>query len=129
MDPTMRRRDFLRSAAAAGAATALGPRLPDAFARLPGGSILDLPASSAPIDTIVVCMMENRSFDHYLGWLANDEAYIETGRSRYGRRFHVDADNSRGYAAPDGAVFRTFHLGSDPDFPTYRGCGSRSGHG
>jgi phospholipase C len=128
----MRRRDFLRSAAAAGAATALGPQLPDAFAhRLPGGSILDLPASSAPIDTIVVCMMENRSFDHYLGWLANDEAYLEAGRSRYGRRFHVDADNSQGYAAPDGAVFRTFHLGSHPEFwNPFRGCDFRDpGHG
>jgi phospholipase C len=130
----MKRRDFLRSAAAAGAATVLGPKLPEAFGHrlhLPGGSILDLPASAAPIDTIVVCMMENRSFDHYLGWLADDEAYLEAGRSRYGRRFRVYGDNSRGYADPDGAVFATFHLGTDPRFPNpYRGCGfDDPGHG
>jgi phospholipase C len=134
----MKRREFLRSAAATGAAAALGPYLPDGIAdafaarlRLPGGSILDLPASSAPIDTVVVCMMENRSFDHYLGWLASDETYLEAGRSRYGRRFRIDADNVVGYADPTGAVHRTFHLGTHPDFPNpYRGCDyGDPGHG
>lgn len=129
----MQRRDFLRSAAAAGAAALVGPKIPDAFGRLrlPGGSILDLPASQAPIDTVVVCMMENRSFDHYLGWLANDETYLEAGRSRYGRRFRIDADNSRAYSAPNGEVVPTFHLGTTPEFENpYRGCGFRDpGHG
>ena len=79
------RRDFLRSATAVGAAGALGRIVPDAeAARLPGGSMLDLPASAAPIDTVVVMMMENRSFDHYLGWLASDETYLETGRCALG---------------------------------------------
>ncbi len=62
----MHRREFLRRAALrGGAAAVLGPRFPSALAverlpRLAGGSILDLPAADAPIDTIVVLMMENR---------------------------------------------------------------------
>ena len=130
----MRRRDFLRSTAAAGALATLGfgPHEADARGRrLRGGSILDLPASEAPIDTVVVCMMENRSFDHYLGWLATDEAYLEAGRSRYGKRFRIDGDNRRRYRDPTGTAVPTFHLGTSPEFPNpYRGCGFRDpGHG
>jgi phospholipase C len=57
------RRDFLTLAAGA---TALDLRLaPGAQA-----SARTLPApSEAPFDTVVVLMMENRSFDHVLGWL------------------------------------------------------------
>jgi hypothetical protein len=29
-------------------------------------------------------MMENCSFDHYLGWLGSDETYLEAGKSRWG---------------------------------------------
>ena len=36
-------------------------------------ALTDLSAKQSPVDTIVVVMMENRSFDHYLGWLADDE--------------------------------------------------------
>src|SRR6185503_18907092 len=105
MDHRLTRRDFLRGAAIAGGSAALlGPRIPEAFAgprpkRIRGGSILDLPASASPIDHVVVIMMENRSFDHYLGWLGTDEAYREAGRARYSR-FRVKADNSRVYRAP-----------------------------
>ena len=71
------RRDLLKGAALAGAAAALTPA--DALAgrlRTPlGGPAartagLGLP-SNAPIDTVVVVMMENRSFDHFLGWMPN----------------------------------------------------------
>ena len=34
--------------------------------------------------------MENRSFDHYLGWLADRRAYMDAGRARYGPTFRVD---------------------------------------
>jgi phospholipase C len=54
------RRDFLKGAAAAGSLATLGSR--HALAALGA-------AKNAPVDTIVVVMMENRSFDHYLGWL------------------------------------------------------------
>ena len=59
------RRDFLRSAAGAASAAAL--------AGVQAGTQGDaqaLPSPSASeIDHIVVVMMENRSFDHFLGWL------------------------------------------------------------
>ena len=48
--------------------------------RLPQGRCSTQP-SDCPIDTVVVLMMENRSFDHYLGWLGADEQYLERGRS------------------------------------------------
>ncbi len=57
------RRDFLTLAAGA---TALDLRLaPGAYA---GARTLP-PPSEAPFETVVVLMMENRSFDHVLGWL------------------------------------------------------------
>jgi len=70
----MRRRDFLqRTALAAGAATALGTVLdPDALVAAAASRQRRRPLPdprNLPIDTFVVLMMENRSFDHYLGWL------------------------------------------------------------
>jgi phospholipase C len=130
----MRRREFLKTSAAVGAAVLLGDALP-ALARrpprIPGGSMLDLSAAQAPLDTIVVLMMENRSFDHYLGWLGSDEQYLETGRSLYGRRFGVRAQSRRFYKTPEGARIDTFPLTIHPDFANpYRGCGfGDPGHG
>jgi phospholipase C len=59
------RRDFLRSAAGAASAAALvGVQAGTQ------GDAQALPSPSASeIDHIVVVMMENRSFDHFLGWL------------------------------------------------------------
>jgi phospholipase C len=60
------RRRFLKTAAATGGALTLGGfgAIPDAFsqAALP-------PPELSGIEHIVVLMMENRSFDHMLGWL------------------------------------------------------------
>jgi len=136
----MNRRELLRRAALLGGAAAVGRALP-AFAapaptwerrppKIAGGSILDLPAAEAPIDTVLVLMMENRSFDHYLGWLAGDERYLEEGRRLY-RRFRIDANNTQRYRAPGGGVVSTFHLPSDATEPNpYRGCGHPDpGHG
>src|SRR3954449_4275328 len=73
-DDYLKRREFLqRTALAAGLATALGTVL-DAetlvaeAARKQRRRPLPSPRN-LPIDTFVVLMMENRSFDHYLGWL------------------------------------------------------------
>jgi phospholipase C len=64
------RRDFLRRAASASAA-ALAASLPDATTNAQSiDAILPAPASSG-IEHIVVVMMENRSFDHLLGWMPN----------------------------------------------------------
>jgi len=86
--------------------------------------LLEGSAKDAPIDTIVVAMMENRSFDHYFGWLADDERYLERGKERYGRRFHVDGDQRQEFAAPDGAVYETAPWLTQTGEPNpYRGCG------
>src|SRR4029450_9421297 len=106
----LNRRDFLISSAALGAAGALGRFAPEAEARLPGGSIIDRPASAAPIDTGGGVVMETRSFDHYLGWLAADEDYLETGRSLWGRRFAVDGSTDETYPSPAGGDVSTFPM-------------------
>jgi phospholipase C len=73
-DPYYRRREFLqRTALTAGLAAGLGTLLdPDTLvaeaARKQRRHKLPSPRN-LPIDTFVVLMMENRSFDHYLGWL------------------------------------------------------------
>ena len=85
------RRAFLRATGLLGTASVLGACAPpvdldlDGIGReyhpdfVPSGSILDLPASEAPIDHVVILMMENRSFDHYLGWLGRDAGFLERG--------------------------------------------------
>ncbi len=127
----LNRRDFLRTTAALGAAGMVGRFAGDAEARrLPGGSILDLPAAAAPIDTVVVMMMENRSFDHYLGWLANDEAYLEEGRQSWGQRFRVDGSTDEAYPRPDGTLVSTFPQLDASESNPWRGCGHPDpGHG
>ena len=78
-----------------GAGGGLGAKPPG-----PGGrNMLEFAAASCPVQRVVLVMMENRSFDHWLGWLADDEAYLEAGRPGYGADFTVDgpaaADLSR----------------------------------
>jgi hypothetical protein len=61
-----------------------------------------MPAPSASgIDHVVVLMMENRSFDHYLGWLPGSD----------GRQAGLQ------YPDPAGQLHATYHLA------TYQGCG------
>jgi phospholipase C len=105
------RRELLKGAVAAGgltalgagAASALGPRM------LAGPGLRDLGSpGAAPIDTVVVVMMENRSFDHFLGWMPG--------------AIH---DRTRTYVNGDGQAFTPYHLGKDT-----RGCGHPDpGHG
>jgi phospholipase C len=121
------RREFLRRTAYLGGAVALGgPAL------APGRrataedftSMLDEPAKESPIDTVVVVMMENRSFDHYFGWLADDERYIERGKRRYGKRFRVAGKQRQTFTAPDGTPVSTTPLLTNPtETNPYRGCG------
>src|SRR6266576_1554877 len=70
MSPISRRR-FLTTAATAAGSVALGcgdhPMIAPRRAQLIGGLLPD-PASCG-IEHVVVFMMENRSFDHFLGWL------------------------------------------------------------
>lgn len=103
----LRRREFLQRTAvtaglAASAGLLLGPQTLIAEAarqqrRAPLPSPGDL-----PIDTFVVLMMENRSFDHFVGWLPGADGK-QAGLS---------------YADPSGKTFQTHPLA-----PDYQGCG------
>ena len=81
----MRRREFLeRTAYAAGLAgmTMLpsGTLLAEAAKAQATGSGLPDPRNM-PLDHVVVLMMENRSFDHYFGWLTSDADATQNQRS------------------------------------------------
>ena len=94
------RRRFLRGAAATGGLLTLGglTRSPFAFAQNP-----PLPSpDDTGIKHIVVLMMENRSFDHMLGWLDGAD----------GRQAGLR------YADASGTLHRTYRLA-----PDYQGCG------
>jgi phospholipase C len=73
-DAFMRRRDFLARAAALAGAASLATVLPadTVVAEAARHGLRALPSPrNVPINTFVVLMMENRSFDHYLGWYPN----------------------------------------------------------
>ena len=75
-DEHMRRREFLAKTAAIAGVAGLATALP-AQALIRGAAATQaasngLPSpSNMPIDTFVVLMQENRSFDHYFGWRAD----------------------------------------------------------
>jgi phospholipase C len=113
------RREFLRRTAQLGGAVALGGPALAANARVAlaaddFGSMLDDPAKESPIDTVVVVMMENRSFDHYFGWVSE-----------------ADALQDQSFPDPEGNAVPTRHfstLGSGG--MEYKGCGHPDpGHG
>ena len=75
---TVNRREFLRKAVSVPAAAALAGTLAQSTSQAQAqptpqaGSPLELPDPGASgIEHVVVVMMENRSFDHLLGWLPN----------------------------------------------------------
>lgn len=96
----------------------------------PHASILDHPAAECPVDTIVIVMMENRSFDHYLGWLADDHEYIDAGRRRYGSDFAPDGQVRQWYADANGKRVPTRSASSyQSEKVETRGCTFRNpGH-
>ncbi len=92
-DPRLTRRALLGGAAAGAGALALGR----------GGALAAKPAPGPPpFDHVVVVMMENRSFDHFLGWLPGADG-------RQAGLTYVDLD---GVAQP-----------TRPLAPDYQGCG------
>ncbi len=106
----LRRREFLQRTAllagiGAGAASLLAPdTLVQEAAARQGAAGLPAPRN-LPIDTFVVLMMENRSFDHYLGWLPQADGR-QAGlqyADRTGRRFstHRLTGDFQGCAHPD----------------------------
>jgi phospholipase C len=117
-DAALSRRELLeRAAYAAGMA--------GAASLLPADTLLQAAASAKgspvpkprdmPIDHFVVVMMENRSFDHYFGWLG------QTGL--------VDGSQSETYLDPAGNPVATRHA-SSMGAAEWQGCGfSDPGHG
>ena len=102
MTPTnLTRRKFLTLAAGAGGAVGLGGITP-VFARPP----LPSPDRSG-INHIVVVMMENRSFDHFLGWLPHAN----------GRQSGLT------YYDSNGVPHKTYALATDTTTGDYQGCG------
>jgi phospholipase C len=123
----LNRREFLQRAGMTGGALAAAAALPACHTVFPLGyrphhNMLRRPARQSPIDTVVIVMSENRSFDHWLGWLGRDVAYREAGRSRYGRFFHVDADNRQTYIGPNGPQSTQHMIGWSYLSNPYRGC-------
>ncbi|HWI72107.1 MAG TPA: alkaline phosphatase family protein [Baekduia sp.] len=110
-DGYLRRREFLaRTAAAAGLGTGAALLLhPDRLvgeAAAAQGRAAALPAGrNLPIDTFVVLMMENRSFDHYLGWLPGADGMQSglTYKNAAGQSFatHRLTGDFQGCAHPD----------------------------
>jgi len=100
-EPTtsMGRRTFLAGAAAAAGVVALTGRERIAAAATGGPTTLPPPAASG-IDHIVLVMMENRSFDHFFGWLPGAD----------GKQAGLT------YTDRDGKPHDTHHL------RTYQGC-------
>ena len=122
----MDRRDFLKAGLVLGGAAALGgcrviPIDPTPSAR--AHSVLDGPPGDSGIDTIVVCMMENRSFDSYFGWLARDDWYLEHGRKLYGSNFAVNGNSFQSFPGPGGTPVDTYRRVLYPDLDPWRACG------
>ena len=133
MASDVNRREFLVRAGAAwlgaaGASQVLWNITAEAMPRavtapMAAGSVLAGNASECPIDTIVVVMMENRSFDHYLGWLGQDDAYLDAGRRRYGAGFFVDGLVHQSFPDGLGELVATRPAESfDPEKAETRGC-------
>jgi phospholipase C len=132
------RREFLVGAGLIAGATALGgtralaaPMRAGATPRLTPTSALDASATDAPFDTVVVVMMENRSFDHLLGWMGTDAAYLDAGRRHYGSDFAIDGNQDQTYTDAQGQPVATHWLpGTTGEEYPYQGCGEHiPGHG
>ena len=91
--------------------------------RIPQGHMLDMVGSESPIDHVVILMMENRSFDHWLGWLRDDAGYHDRGRRNYGADFSIDAAPDQIYLDPNGNPVSTFSMAGGTSPVGYRGCG------
>jgi phospholipase C len=133
----MDRRDFLRLGALTGAAVAVAScsggssKTSSATTTVPKqASILDGAPGDSGIDTVVVMMMENRSFDSYFGWLPRDQAYMEQGKSKYGGSFTVNGNSFQEFPAANGGRVKTARRVLAQESNPWRGCGHPDpGHG
>src|SRR5258708_5664361 len=98
------RRTFVAGAATAALAVSTAGRSAVAATSASQGQLP--PPEDSGIDHIVVVMMENRSFDHYLGWLpgANGKQGGLTYLDRYGvphGTYHLQDTQGCGHPDPD----------------------------
>src|SRR5579872_245882 len=105
------RRAFVRSALSASGAVLLGSRLghdggaTSGTARATAMSGLPAPEASG-VEHVIVVMMENRSFDHFLGWLPNADGrqsglrYRDAAGTEHAT-FHQTQLNGCGFTDPD----------------------------
>jgi phospholipase C len=108
-EEALRRREFLqRSALTAGLGIGFASVLsPDTIlAEVSKRSRVNVPSPrNMPLDTIVVLMMENRSFDHYLGWLPGADGQqaglVYRDRAGNDHSTHRLGDDFQGCAHPD----------------------------
>jgi phospholipase C len=112
-DAFQSRREFLQKTAmaaglGAGLGLALDPNLVIAQAAAKQRRQAAIPsARNLPIDTFVVLMMENRSFDHYLGWLPNADgrqaglSFTDADGAAHATHRLADFYQSCGYLDPD----------------------------
>ena len=113
-DEYLRRREFLERTAlvaglGVGLATVLSPSQLVSQAAKAQATTQAVPTpGNMPIDTFVVVMMENRSFDHYLGWLpgADGRQAGLSYKDRHGKRYKTQptmkvAPDFKGCAYPD----------------------------
>jgi len=108
-DEHLRRRDFLERTAALAGAAGLAAALPASTLVAEAAnrqSRTPLPSPrNMPIDTVVVLMMENRSFDHYFGWFPGADAKNEglEYRDKEGKpnKTHRLAPDFQGCGHPD----------------------------
>ena len=105
------RREFLERTAYAAGLAGMSAALPAssilAEAADAAGSASGLPAPrNLPIDHFVVLMMENRSFDHYFGWVGD-----------------ADGSEQQSYTYPAGNSVATRHFSTPERFgvPSYEG--------
>src|SRR5687768_5951901 len=106
------RREFIAAAAAAAAVGNLAACDGDGglTARIGSDGLPD--PSQAGFDHVVVVMMENRSFDHFLGWVPGADG-VQAGTT------HVDTEGNAHESFDLAPNFQNCHL-ADPDH-TYEG--------
>src|SRR6266545_2709151 len=102
--PSLSRRAFIKTTASVAAGLALSRALPHRATAAARNKLLPIPQKSG-IEHVVVAMMENRSFDHLLGWLPGAE----------GRQAGLSYPDRNGALQPTKALAPDFQGCDHPD--------------
>jgi phospholipase C len=112
---SVNRRDFLRRAASvSAAAVAASTAMPNGQSQIVGSAQALPSPSSSGIEHVVVVMMENRSFDHLLGWMPNAN----------GRQSGLSYPDNNGNLQPTQHL--TYYVGCSHPDPDHSYAGGRS---